>query len=83
MVYSNDTFNEAYQETFMFGTSYAPYALGEDIPEEEWEQDLLRMKEMGFNTIRVFAAWGRIEIRKDQYDFRKVDYLFDLAQQKG
>jgi len=67
----------------MFGASYAPYALGEDIPEEEWEQDLLRMKEMGFNTIRVFAAWGRIEIRKDQYDFRKVDYLFDLAQQYG
>jgi len=83
MVFSNDTFNEAYRESFMFGASYAPYALGEDIPEEEWEQDLLRMKEMGFNTVRVFAAWSRIESRKDQYDFRKVDYLFDLAQQNG
>ena len=30
---------------FMFGTSYAPYAKGEDWPMEEWESDLIRMKE--------------------------------------
>lgn len=67
----------------MFGTSCSPYALGEDLPVEEWEQDLLRMKEMDYNTVRIFITWSRIESKKDQYDFSKVDTFFDLAQRHG
>lgn len=83
MVYRNESFDKAFSDEFMFGASYAPYALGEEWPEEEWEQDILRMKEMQFNTIRIFITWSRIEKKKDQYDFSMVDTFFELAKRHG
>jgi len=72
--------NQLPQDVFLFGANYAPYALGEDWPMDEWERDLQTMKELNFNTIRVFAAWARIEPEQDVYDFTKLDYLFALAE---
>jgi len=83
MTYSNCKFEETYQNQFLFGTSCSPYALGEDLPMEEWERDLLQMKAMDFNTVRIFVTWSRIESQKDRYDFSKVDNFFDLAQKHG
>lgn len=65
---------------FLFGASFPPYALGEDWPMEEWEEDLRRMKALHFNTVRVFAGWSRIEPEEDQYDFSRLDFLFSLAR---
>lgn len=72
--------NDLPQERFLFGASFPPYALGEDWPMEEWEADFRQMKKLSFNTIRVFAAWSRIEPVRGRYDFEKLDYLFDLAE---
>ena len=46
MHFENESFTRAYRDTFMFGTSYAPYALGEDWPREEWEPAIRRFAEI-------------------------------------
>ncbi len=65
---------------FPFGVSYAPYAKSEDLPVSEWESDFQTMRKLNINTIRGFAAWDRIERKKGEYDFSKLDFLFELAQ---
>lgn len=67
------------EDTFMFGASTAPYAKATDWPMDEWENDLKNMRELNFNTIRVFAAWDRIERVEGKYDFEKQDFLLELA----
>lgn len=67
------------KDEFMFGANYAPYVLGESCPEEEYDRDMQRMKSLNFNTIRIFVAWSRIEVKKDQYDFSALDKVFEAA----
>ena len=68
-------------ESFSFGASFVPYAKSEDMPMSMWEDDMKMMKKMGFNTIRSFVAWDRIERQEGVYDFKKLDYIFELAEQ--
>lgn len=75
--------NDLPNDIFLFGASYAPYALGEDWPMDEWEQDIKNMLRLNFNTIRVFAAWPYMEIERDKYDFTKLDHIFSLAEKYG
>lgn len=75
--------NELPQDVFLFGASCAPYVKGKDWPMEEWEQDLKTMKSLHFNTVRIFAAWDRIETEEGVFDYSKQDYLFDLAEKQG
>lgn len=64
---------------FPFGSMYVPVARATEIPMSEWEQDIIQMKEMGFTIIRSWAAWDRIELEEGKYDFKKIDYIFDLC----
>ena len=50
------TYHNIPEETFMFGVSTAPYAKAMDWPMDEWENDLKTMRELNFNTIRIFAT---------------------------
>lgn len=72
--------NELPEDVFLFGASYAPYAKAEEWPMEEWDRDFANMKELNFNTIRIFAAWPRIEIEEGVFDYHKQDYAFELAE---
>ena len=71
------------EDVFLFGASCAPYAKGLDWPMEEWDNDLATMRSLNFNTVRMFAAWDRIEQEEGIFDFSKQDYLFDLAAKHG
>ena len=63
----------------MYGAAFAPYAKSLDWPMEEWDDDLARMKEMNFSTIRIFVPWDRIESKEGVLDFSKQDYIMELA----
>ncbi len=64
---------------FLVGASTAPYAKAQDWPMQEWEKDLLTMRELNFNTVRIFAPWDRIERREGEFDFSKQDYMLEIA----
>lgn len=70
-------------DVFMFGASCAPYAKSMDWPMEEWDRDMATMRKMNFNTIRIFAAWDRIEQVEGTFDFTKPDYAVKLAGKHG
>lgn len=70
-------------EKLRFGASYCPYAKSLDIDERFFERDVAKMKELNFNTMRCFVSWDRIERREGEYDFSKLDLLFDLTSKYG
>ncbi len=63
-----------------FGVSYCPYAKSGDVDMSVWDRDFKTMKELHFNAVRCFVAWDRIEIEEGQFDFSKVDRIFELAE---
>ncbi len=75
--------NSPTNETFLFGTSCVPYALGTDWPQDQWDHDYETIKTLNFNTVRIFAAWERIEVSNGVYEFDKVDYAMELAKKHG
>lgn len=75
--------NQLPDDVFLFGASCAPYAKGMDWPMEEWDRDLATMKSLNFNTVRIFAAWDRIEQEEGVFDYSRQDYFFELAAKHG
>ncbi len=58
------------------GTSYYP----ELVDPEDWERDLLLMKDTGISLIRMLDfAWTAIEPREGEYDFDWLDAFLELA----
>ena len=58
------------------GASWYP----EMWPEDEWPKDVARMKELGFNIVRLFEfAWHRFEPREGEYDFDWALKVLDLC----
>ena len=61
---------------FIFGAQYyrAP------TPEPEcWEQDLRRMRELGFNAVKFWVQWRWSHREQERFYFDDVDRLMDLA----
>ncbi len=79
----SDPTNPLPGDTFIFGASCAPYAKSMDWPEAEWDRDFATMRTLNFNTIRIFAAWDRIEREAGVFNFAKQDYAFELAAKHG
>lgn len=52
-------------------------------PPDEHEGDLARIREMGFDAIRVWLAWGWHEARQGEFGWDDMDRLFGLAQRMG
>ncbi len=67
-------------ERILIGASWYP----EMWPAEEWPRDVARMKEIGFNIVRLFEfAWHRFEPRERAYDFAWARQVLDLLHEAG
>lgn len=65
---------------FNLGFDYYPEHWGE----EEWPQDLQRMRELGVQCVRIGEyAWCRIEPEEGRFEFDWLDRFFALAQEHG
>lgn len=66
--------------TVSLGASWYP----EMWPETDWPADLARMREVGFNTTRLFEfAWHRFEPREGEFDFDWARRVLDLCHAHG
>ncbi|NOZ64864.1 MAG: hypothetical protein GXO71_08120 [Caldiserica bacterium] len=71
-------FNKNIEKNFFpYGVQY--YRAPTPLP-EEWEMDISRIKEMGFNIIRLRPQWRWQERRKGEFYWDDLDRLFDLAE---
>ena len=65
---------------YMFGFQYyrAP------TPHEgNWERDLKKIKEDGFNTVKFWVQWRWSNPKKGVYDWKDLDELMDIAEKVG
>lgn len=65
------------KEYFPFGSQYyrAP-----SPHKEDWEQDLKRMSELGFNTVKFWVQWRWNNPAEGKFYFDDIDELMNLAQ---
>jgi beta-galactosidase len=63
-----------------FGAQY--YRAPTPLP-EEWDADLRRMRDAGFNTIKVWAQWRWNNPAEGRFDFSDLTLLLDTAQAHG
>ncbi len=50
---------------------------------ERWGKDLDQIKAVGFDTVKCWVDWATAEPRPEQFDFRNLNLLLRLAQQRG
>ena len=50
---------------------------------ERWGRDLDQIKAVGFNTVKCWVDWATAEPRPGQYDFRNLNLMMRLAQERG
>lgn len=68
---------------FLIGGSLVPLGLYTHMPMDEWEKSFRQMRELGFNSIRMFLSWARVERQEGVLDFTENDYAFELAEKYG
>jgi beta-galactosidase GanA len=62
------------------GSSWYP----EMWPEDQWAVDIGRMKNLGFNIVRMFEfAWHRLEPEEGRFDFGWARRILDLCYEAG
>lgn len=49
----------------------------------QWKEDLLKIKSLGFNTVRTWVEWNVGEPREGEYHLENLDLLLKLAQETG
>ncbi len=49
----------------------------------QWREDLLKMKGLGFNTVRTWIEWSSGEPRPGEYHFEQLELLLELAKEVG
>ena len=65
---------------FVFGTQYLR---GFSPDPANWEHDLERISDLGFNTIRVWLVWGVLEAREGEIDFAYLDRILSCAEKNN
>lgn len=60
-----------------YGAQY--YRAPTPLP-EDWERDLSRMRDSGFNTIKIWAQWRANNPAEGVYEFSDLQRLLDLAE---
>ncbi len=50
---------------------------------ECWRRDMANMKELGFNTVKLWAVWNWIEREPGVFQFDDLDQLMDIAWEFG
>ncbi|MBR4372529.1 MAG: beta-galactosidase, partial [Victivallales bacterium] len=83
MIDALSDFQSEHPERFLFGASVAPFAKSLDYPEEEWESDFQKMKELNITAVRCYVAWDRVEQTEGVLDFHAYDHLCDLGLKYG
>jgi beta-galactosidase len=48
-----------------------------------WREDLLKIKSLGFNTVRTWVEWTAAEPRRGEYHFEQLELILSLAQELG
>ncbi len=48
-----------------------------------WKEDLLKIKKLGFNTVRTWVEWNVGEPREGEYHLENLDLLLRLADEVG
>ncbi len=48
-----------------------------------WKDDLLKIKKLGFNTVRTWVEWNVGEPREGEYHLENLDLLLRLANEVG
>jgi beta-galactosidase GanA len=48
-----------------------------------WKEDLLKIKSLGFNTVRTWVEWNVGEPREKEYHLENLDLLMRLADETG
>jgi beta-galactosidase GanA len=48
-----------------------------------WKEDLLKIKGLGFNTVRTWVEWSVAESREGEYHLENLDLLLRLAEEAG
>jgi len=48
-----------------------------------WKEDLLKIKGLGFNTVRTWVEWNAGEPREGEYHLENLDLLLRLADEAG
>jgi len=69
--------DEIFNTKFLLGTQYYRPPTP---PEEEWEDDFKRMKDLGIDFVKVWAMWTYLEREKGKFDWTKLDRLLELAE---
>lgn len=66
------------------GKTRAPMlsAITPDSP-REWKDDLLKIKSLGFNTVRTWVEWNVGEPREGEYHLENLDLLLRLSNEVG
>ena len=83
MIDALSDFQSEHPERFLFGASVAPFAKSLDYPEEEWESDFQKMKELNITAVRCYVAWDRVEQTEGVLDFHAYDHLCELGLKYG
>ena len=50
---------------------------------DEWEFDFKKMEEIGLDLVRYWVFWSTLNPSRDNWEWNKLDKLFDLASQHG
>lgn len=50
-------------------------------PRKEWEEDFKRLRDLGFNTVKIWIPWRWVEPEEGSYLYSDFDRLFDLGEQ--
>lgn len=50
---------------------------------DAWSTDLLKIKGLGFNTVRTWVEWNTGEPREGEYHLENLDLLLKLAEETG
>lgn len=48
-----------------------------------WREDLVKIRSLGFNTVRTWVEWASAEPRRGQYRLEQLDLMLALAQEVG
>ena len=48
-----------------------------------WREDLVKIKSLGFNTVRTWVDWSAAEPRSGEYHLEQLDLMLSLADEVG
>lgn len=68
------------QDIFIYGTQYYRYP---SPPPDQWRKDLENIRSLNFNTVKIWAAWGRMHTAEGQADFSDLLQIMDICQDLG